>query len=218
MLLEEKIVFKTARGMKLSGMLLYLGSNIQDVVIFSHGTGSNKNSIRNRQIADKLLDNGMASFLFDFTGHGESDGLMEQSTQEQQADDLISAIDFIEEQNIFKPGCIGVNGSSTGGTVALQVAAEDARIQVLAVRVPRNYNINKSLSTINCPTLILQGSEDHIVLPEAIEIFHALKCPRTFHLVQGAGHLFDEQPEYMQEMIDVTTEWFTRWFAELCED
>lgn len=216
-MIEEDVAFKTSRGLKLAGALLAPDEKLHDAVVFAHGTGSSKSSPRNRGIAERLLDAGIASFLFDFTGHGDSDGIMDQSTQDQQVDDLISAVDFLSAQVFFEPRFIGVNGSSTGGTAAIQSAAEDSRIQVMVLRVPRNYDVLASAEIVEAPTLIVQGSEDHVVLPEAEEIYAALKCPKELHIVQGAGHLFDETPQFFEEMSDSTSGWFENWFAQLGE-
>jgi putative phosphoribosyl transferase len=216
-MVEEEVTFKTSRGLKLSGALLAPDEKMHDVVVFAHGTGSSKASPRNRGIAERLLDAGIASFLFDFTGHGTSDGIFEQSTQDQQFDDLISALDFLDEQAFVQARFIGVNGSSTGGTAAIRAAAEDARIQVMVLRVPRNLGILEFVPMIQAPTLILQGSEDKVVLPEAMEIYEALRCPKELHIVRNAGHLFDEKPEYLREMNEATCEWFVKWFEKLRE-
>lgn len=217
-MIEERVHFKTSRGLKLSGALLAPDEMLRDVVVFAHGTGSDKASPRNRGIAEQLLDAGIASFLFDFTGHGESDGLPEQSTQDQQFDDLTSAVDFITSQSFFQTRFVGVNGSSTGGTVAIRAAAEDERITAMVLRVPRNFDILDLVPMVQAPTLIVQGSEDAIVLPEAKEIYDALMCPKELHIVQGAGHLFDETPEYAQEMTDATCAWFEKCFKEISEE
>jgi dipeptidyl aminopeptidase/acylaminoacyl peptidase len=218
LMIEETVTFRTSRGLKLSGALLAPDEKLRDVVIFAHGTGSSKSSPRNRGIAEALLDAGITSFLFDFTGHGESDGLFEQSTQDQQFDDLICALDWVDSQAFVETRFIGINGSSTGGTAAVRAAAEDPRIQVMVLRVPRDYEIVRYVPLVEAPTLILQGSEDEIVLPEAKEIYEALTCPKELHIVKGAGHLFDEQPRYTREMISATCGWFTRWFTELAEE
>lgn len=214
---EEEVIFKTSRGLKLSGVFLAQDKGLQDVVIFAHGTGSSKSSPRNRGIAECLLKHGMASFLFDFTAHGDSDGIAEQSTQDQQFDDLISALDFVSSQPIVQTRFIGVSGSSTGGTAAIHASAEDTRIQAMVLRVPRNFSILQYAPEVQAPTLIVQGSEDQIVLPESKEIYEALTCPKELHIIEGAGHLFGEKPEYMSEMTEVTCGWFEKWFAKLAE-
>ena len=216
-MLEEAITFKTSRGLKLSGALLAPDESVHDVVVFAHGTGSNKSSPRNRGIAERLLNGGIASFLFDFTGHGESDGIMEQSTQDQQFDDLISALDLLTSQTFFESRFIGINGSSTGGTVAIHAAAEDPRVQVMVLRVPRNHEVMGFVPMVEAPTLILQGSEDEVVLPEAKEIYERLQCTKELHIVEEAGHLFDEKPEYIEEMNDATCAWFEMWFGKLSQ-
>ena len=217
-MIEERVHFKTSRGLKLSGALLAPDETLHDVVVFAHGTGSNQSSPRNRGIAEQMLDAGIASFLFDFTGHGASDGLPEQSTQDQQFDDLTSALDFITSQPFFQTRFVGVNGSSTGGTVAIRAAAEDERIAAMVLRVPRSYEISNLVPLVTCPTLVVQGDRDEIVLPEAKEIYEALTCPKELHIVEGAGHLFDETPGYFQEMTDATCAWFEKWFRQLNEE
>jgi len=216
-MIEEEVVFKTSRGLKLSGVFLAVENELQDVVVFAHGTGSSKSSPRNRGIADRLLKGGIASFLFDFTAHGESDGMPEQSTQDQQYDDLISAMDFLDLQTLVQTRYIGAHGSSTGGTVAIRAASEDPRIQAMVLRVPRNIDIAQYAPLVQAPTLVLQGSEDNVVLPEAIEIYEALQCEKELHLIEGAGHLFDEKPEYLEEMTRASCEWFQKWFNKLSE-
>jgi len=216
-MIEEEVFLKTSRGLKLSGMLLSPDEKLRDVVVFAHGTGSSKSSPRNRGIAESLLDAGIASFLFDFTGHGQSDGIFEQSTQDQQFDDLISALDWLDDQVFVQTRFIGVNGSSTGGTAAIHAATEDPRIQAMVLRVPRSIGIMEFVPLIKAPTLVLQGSNDEIVLPEALEIYEALQCEKELHIVQGAGHLFDEKPQYLKEMTASTVEWFVRWFRKLAE-
>ena len=217
-MIEEKVHFKTSRGLKLSGALLAPDEKLHDVVVFAHGTGSNRSSPRNRGIAEELLAAGIASFLFDFTGHGESDGLPEQSTQDQQFDDLTSALDFITSQSLFLTRFVGINGSSTGGTVAIRAAAEDERVIAMVLRVPRNYEVLDFAPLVKAPTLVIQGSEDQIVLPESKEIYEALTCEKELHIVQGAGHLFGETPAYFDEMTNATCAWFEKWFTQFGEE
>jgi len=214
-MIEEEVTFRTSRGLKLAGALLSPDETLRDVVVFAHGTGSSKASPRNRGIAERLLDHGIASFLFDFTGHGESDGIPEQSTQDQQFDDLVSAIDFLSSQVYVETRFVGVNGSSTGGTVAVRAAAEDPRVQVMVLRVPRSLGILQYAPAVLAPTLIVQGSEDEVVLPEAKDIYEALGSTKELHILKGAGHLFDEKPRYLREMTDVTCAWFEQWFGKL---
>lgn len=217
-MIEEEVRFKTSRSFRLSGVLLAPDSGLHDVVVFAHGTGSDKSSPRNRGIAERLLDAGIGSFLFDFTGHGQSDGLFGQSTMDQQFDDLISALDFLDSQTYVQTRFIGVHGSSTGGTTAIHAASEDARIQVMVLRVPRNYDVLQFAPLVQAPTLIIQGSKDEIVLPESTTIYDALQCPKEMRIIKGAGHLFDEKPKYLAEMSEAACEWFVTWFGKVGED
>lgn len=92
-----RLLFKTSRGFALSGRLLTPASpGPHPVVVVAHGLGSGKDSPRNQAVAQALVRLGFAAFLFDFTGHGESEGRPEDSTPEQQVDDLVAAIDALE--------------------------------------------------------------------------------------------------------------------------
>jgi alpha-beta hydrolase superfamily lysophospholipase len=216
-MIEEEITFKTSRALKLAGALLSPDETLRDIVVFAHGTGSSRSSPRNRGIAERLLDHGIASFLFDFTGHGQSDGIPEQSTQDQQFDDLISALDFVSSQVFVETRFVGVNGSSTGGTAAIRAAAEDPRVQVMVLRVPRSFGVLQYAPDVRAPTLIVQGSEDEIVLPEAQEIYAALGCTKELQIIKGAGHLFDEKPRFLRQMTDATCQWFEQWFSKIAD-
>ena len=101
-----------------------------------------------------------------------------------------------------------MNGSSTGGTVAIRAAAEDPRIQAMVLRVPRSFGVLQYAPAVKAPTLVVQGSEDKIVLPEAMEIYEALRCEKELCLIKGAGHLFDEKPRFLKQMTDATCAWF----------
>src|SRR3990172_4571340 len=136
--MEASIEFRNNRGLRLSGILRCPRERGKPgalpVVVFAHGWGSSKRSQRNLAIADALVREGIAAFLFDFSGHGESEGDQRSVTLEDQIDDLRCAIDCVQAREGLGP--IGVAGSSSGGAVALEGAATDARIRALVLRAP----------------------------------------------------------------------------------
>src|SRR3989338_2042398 len=101
---EEKVTFRNKDGIILCGIIKKPYQNNSKnkknqkfpVVVFSHGLNSGKDSSRNNAIADSLLGKGIGSFLIDFTGHGESEGLISADLVNQQVNDLEAAINFIE--------------------------------------------------------------------------------------------------------------------------
>lgn len=195
------IEFKNSLGYTLVGNL-NKPKNAGAIVIFAHGLHSGKHSSRNNAIAEALNKKGIAVFLIDFTGHGDSDGTMYEVTVEQMADDLKCAIDHIAKD--FKR--IGISGSSLGGTVALLEASTDNRITAMVLRAPPSKGYYRYAKKIKIPVMILQGSEDIGILAEARTLIESLAGEKKLDLIKGASHLFEG---YTDEMVKRTVDWFT---------
>jgi fermentation-respiration switch protein FrsA (DUF1100 family) len=94
--METPLKLKNRHGLSLAAVLLVPdGAKAPPVVAFAHGWGSSKASPRNREIADALVDAGIAAFLFDFTGHGDSEGDANATGLREQSEDLTDALDFL---------------------------------------------------------------------------------------------------------------------------
>src|SRR3954449_3287230 len=97
------------------------------VVLFAHGSGSGRQSPRNRFVARQLRDAGLATLLVDllteeeeaadqYTGHLRFDiGLL--------AERLVGATDWLAEDRRTAGLSVGYFGASTGGGAALVAAA-----------------------------------------------------------------------------------------------
>src|SRR3990170_318766 len=64
--------------------------------VFAHDREHDADAARNWSTAGELCAAGFAAFLFDFTGHGESEGAPEDRTPAQEAEDLGAALDTLE--------------------------------------------------------------------------------------------------------------------------
>lgn len=205
--MKEKIWFKNRRGLKLCAYLMHQDNAAKvPVVIFAHGLYSNKDSSRNYRIAEKLLSNNFASLLIDFSGHGESEGILEDDFLSQQLDDLDALLDQVQTLDVIDKQRIGVNGSSTGGIVAMVKSINDDRIKVLCLRAPPSQGFHGFAAQVKVPTLIIQGEMDPL-LQENKRLFDLLTCEKKFELVKGAGHLF-EDPKLEEQMAKITVDWF----------
>ncbi len=210
--MDRKVSFRNRRGLRLVGILkrLQAGEDLS-VVVFAHGLHSSKESPRNTEIAQGLVEAGLAAFLMDFTGHGESEGREGDATVEVLAGDISSAVDFLGSAEGIDPTRIGVCGSSLGGTAALAAAARDQRIKALVLRsapVEGYYALGEKIAI---PTLIVQGEADPI-LAESRELFRHLRGERRLELIKGAGHLY-ERPEELRRAREAIVGWFRRWLA-----
>jgi len=207
----RRLSFPNYLGWRLSGELMLAGPGAP-LVVFSHGMYSGKDSPRNREVAAALLARGLSAFLFDYTGHGDSEGSLEDSTLERQVGDLGSALDYLQEELAGRLGPLGVSGSSTGGTVALLRAARDDRIRALVVRSVRDYGVSEVAGLVEAPTLVIVGEEDTGVVPEAKHIYAALGGIKNLLVVPGADHLFSG-PGQMRQVTEATVSWFARYLT-----
>jgi predicted phosphoribosyltransferase/dienelactone hydrolase len=207
---QETLRFENETGLQLVGILLQPdGVARPPVVVFAHGWGSSKASPRNRAIAEALVRVGIAAFLFDFTGHGESEGDAEASTLEDQAADLLSAFELLTAR--ADSGPLGLAGSSSGGAVAIAVAARDPRVKALVLRAPSDASQRRLAARIDAPTLVVQGERDPLSERNRA-LAEALHCEHRLCSVAGAGHLFDE-PGTFDVALRETVTWFGQHLA-----
>ena len=123
-----EIFFENDAGRRLAASLeLPDGEGPFPVVVFAHGFNSGRFSGRNRVIAECLLEQGVAALLIDFTGHGDSEGTIEDATVDRMVADLAAAVDFLDARPELDSRRIGVSGSSSGGIVTVRFASRDRR-------------------------------------------------------------------------------------------
>lgn len=167
------------------------------VVLFAHGTGSDRHSRRNRFVAEELYGAGFAVLLADMPTAG----------------DLFDAITFLqrhEETGVLK---LGIFGASTGGAAALMAAAEwpDA-VSAVVSRGGRPDLVEGALGHVRCPTLLIVGGADGVVVEINRHAHDQLRCERELEIIPGAGHLFEE-PGALQTVAELTCDWFTRYLV-----
>jgi putative phosphoribosyl transferase len=188
-----RVSFKSSRGYRLAGeLLLPEGAGPHPAVAFAHGWGSSKASPRNRAAAEALRDAGIAALLFDFTGHGESEGSEEESTLAQQADDLRAALDLLQARNELDARRLGVAGASSGGAAALQVAATDPRVRALALRSANPAGAEAAAARVRVPTLLVVGERDVATRAANEALAARLAGLQRLEVVDRGDHLFED--------------------------
>ena len=205
-----RVSFKNSLGRELAGLLLVPASGgPHPVVVFAHGWGSGKDSPRNRAVAHALRAEGFAAFLFDFTGHGDSGGTLEESTPAQQVDDLGAALDLLEALGDVDGGRMGVVGASSGAAVALLRAAEDARIRALVLRSANPEGAEAAAPRVKAPALLIVGEHDAPIRILNEELLRHLGGPRRLEVVPAGDHLFAE-PAALRQASALTVGWFKK--------
>jgi putative phosphoribosyl transferase len=206
-----RVSFKNSRGRDLVGHLLVSGGDRRPpVIVVAHGWGSGKHSPHNRLIAETLLEHGIACFLFDFTGHGESEGKQEDCTVAQQTDDLAAAVDVLTTLDEVDSRRVGLIGVSSGAAGALRAAARDTRIHALALCSATLAGAEDDLPRITTPTLLVLGEADAPIQAQNEILLGRLAGPGRLETIPS--DLF-EDPDATVRASGLMAEWFRRHLA-----
>lgn len=185
------------------------------VVLFAHGSGSGRHSARNRQVATRLQQAGIATLLFDLLTAPEED--VDARTREHRFDialltrRLEDATAWAAQQPALKGMPIGYFGASTGSAAALIAAAQlGARVSAVVSRGGRTDLAGPAvLAAVLAPTLLIVGGDDREVERLNEQALAQMQCTRRMASVSGAGHLFEE-PGALEAVGDLAAAWFSR--------
>ena len=204
-----------ADGGRLDGDLV-VPDRATGVVLFAHGSGSSRLSPRNRQVALALNRAGFATLLLDLLMPDEE--LADKRSAQYRFDigllsrRLVGAVDWLD-QNGAVPRPVGLFGASTGAAAALIAAAERPdRVQAVVSRGGRPDLAGARLADVRCPTLLVVGGADDVVLDLNRQAMERLACPKRLEVVPGATHLFEE-PGALEQVARLAAEWFSHSLA-----
>jgi predicted phosphoribosyltransferase/dienelactone hydrolase len=182
------------------------------VVVFAHGSGSSRTSIRNRRVARLLDDAGLATLLVDLLTEDEE--LRDADTARLRFDiELLSArlaaiVSWTRHQPALSRLPLGLFGASTGAAVALAAAAFDPdTVSAVVSRGGRPDLADELLEQVQAPTLFIVGGLDRQVLELNEQAARRLHCEHRVEVVPGATHLFEEG-DSLDRVADLAAGWF----------
>lgn len=123
----QPVSFHGEAGVTLRGW--YAPSRNRAAVVLTHGSGGDRRDVLAE--AGVLSAGGFGVLLFDWPGHGESEGEVDWSASERAA--LVAAVDYLAKQPDVDPARLGGVGFSMGGFTMTQVAAVDQRLRAVAL-------------------------------------------------------------------------------------
>jgi len=132
--MRRKFFFPSYEEIKICGFLSNPTSSLDTLITIScHGFLSSKESRTNTALEKKLSKTGLSILMFDFFGHGESEGDFAELTISESVDDVLSAIAFLKQSGYTR---IGLVGSSFGGMASLLAAPKTTDLVFLALKSP----------------------------------------------------------------------------------
>jgi pimeloyl-ACP methyl ester carboxylesterase len=184
------------------------------VVLFAHGSGSSRNSPRNRFVAEELRFGGLGTLLIDLLTP-EEEAVDEQTSElrfdiELLAARVVDAMHWLAADDSTRKLPLGLFGASTGAGAALVAAArEPDRIRGVVSRGGRPDLAGEWLPNVQAPTLLIVGARDEPVIELNEQAKAQMTAPVELVIVRRATHLFEE-PGTLEEVARLTRDWFVR--------
>lgn len=198
--------------------ILHIPPHAKSIVLFAHGSGSSRFSVRNQYVAGILHQANIATLLFDLLTPDEE--ALDEFTREHRfniellASRLISATDWLLQQTLIQHLVIGYFGASTGAAAALQAAAKrQAIVKAVVSRGGRPDLAGKALADVKAPTLLIVGSLDTEVIALNKHAMQAMHSITKLEIVSGATHLFEENGT-LDEAAKLARDWFVKYTME----
>jgi putative phosphoribosyl transferase len=179
------------------------------VIIFSHGSGSSRFSVRNRFVAAHLNKNHFATLLMDLLTPAEDHEYRNRFDIDLLTDRLVLTTAYLQTLPELAAYPIGYFGASTGAASALKASARFGE-QIFAVvsRGGRPDLAEESLVEVRSPVLLIVGSLDLDVITLNKQALDGLRKEKKMVIVKGASHLFEERGK-LEEVAVLAEEWFS---------
>lgn len=188
------------------------------LVLFSHGSGSSRNSPRNTYVASILEKHGLATFLFDLLTEKEDSIYETRFNIDLLTERLIKVTEWITLNPGLQKLPVGYFGASTGAASALRAAAHFGdRVIAVVSRGGRPDMALNDLEKVTAATLLLVGGWDQQVIKLNRQAYSKLKCTRKLEIIPEATHLFEESGKLDQVAL-LSTKWFVKWFKNKNEN
>jgi fermentation-respiration switch protein FrsA (DUF1100 family) len=121
---HEEVAFQSRDGLTLRGWFIP-AEEPRGTIVFCHGHGGSMDP--DIEYAPILHDNGYDVLMFDFRGHGRSEGQRVSMGYHERLD-LLGAVDYLRSRGIDR---VGVLGFSMGGAVAISTAPQSEAIRAV---------------------------------------------------------------------------------------
>lgn len=193
--------------------LLAVPDGAAGVVVFAHGSGSDRYSRRNRFVAESLREAGLGTLLFDLLTLEEADDRDKVFDVGLLAERLAAATNWLQDRPGPENDWIGYFGASTGAAAALRAAtAPGVKVRALVSRGGRPDLAAEDLSNVRTPTLLIVGERDDPVLDLNYDAQRHLGGPNRLVIVPGATHLFEERGA-LESVAELSRDWFNEYLG-----
>ncbi|HEX7178632.1 MAG TPA: dienelactone hydrolase family protein [Nitrososphaeraceae archaeon] len=199
------------------------------LVLFAHGSGSNRISYRNQIVAKKLNEFGIGTLLFDLLTDEEQQSdsrtqkimckipgiMLNKFNIHLLTERLLGVTDYVVDNPDTKNLNIGYFGSSTGAAAALIAASKNSDIKAIVTRSGRVDLVeNIFVHDIIVPTMFIVGGNDKEIIEINKNMINKLTNIRykKLEIITGASHLFEEQEKLIEAGV-LASNWFRKFIT-----
>ena len=229
---ERRLAF-TCDGLRIEAVLHRPHTDAAPVVIGSHGLFSDGDSPKQLALAHALNEQGIAFLRLDHRGCGRSEGAFDAvTTLDGRVNDLVAAVGVLKGA-LGDPFCLGLFGSSLGGSTCLAAASELKPARMVTLAAPADsrsllararqassadlppvfasdalqFDLSDRLAAID-NLLVIHGEADEVVpVAHARRIYAASREPKRLLINPGGDHRVTD-PDHQQAFIQACRDWF----------
>lgn len=215
---QHKLLAPTAISVPVNGLMLEgeleSPAGAKGLVIFAHGSGSDRFSPRNTTVARRLRTRSLATLLVDLLTEEEDANYETRFDIDLLTERLTAITDWAYHDERTRDLPVGYFGASTGAAAALLAAygSEDV-VRAVVSRGGRVDLADKVLDKLTVPTALIVGQNDFGVLEINEEAFLRLKGKKQLSVVPRATHLFEESGA-LERVAILAAEWFNEYLGE----
>ncbi len=191
------------------------GGGPYPAAIFIHALDSDARSSRNIPISRRLAKRGIIGVRMSLTGHGASEGTMEQATDVQSLQDLHAVFQAVQRLHEVDPNRIGIVGSGEGALIALHYAARFPNaIKALVIRGPVLGNESEAAHQVTAPTLLIHAEHD-TALVECVNLLdRELLVTHEVLRIPDSNRMFSD-PISRELMVNASVQWMADHLAAI---
>lgn len=209
----NQLVLIRGEEVSLEGELV-IPQDPKGLILFVHGSGSSRHSPRNQFVAESLQASGFGTLLFDLLTAAEEQEYDLRFNIPFLTQRLMVAIHWLKVYPAFSDLPVGFFGASTGAAAALCAAAElKDEVRCVVSRGGRPDLAQEYLPQIKCPTLLIVGGKDELVLDLNRQALRGLSGPKKLAIVPRATHLFEEEGA-LERVAELAVDWFDHYLIE----
>lgn len=204
-----KNIYIPINGAKIRSTI-YKPPEANTIVFVSHGPGSGRFNLRNKQLANQLYDAGYSTLLIDWLKIKQIEESNGGFDELKMAKIIGKIIHWIKNNRDFNHLSTAIYGSNIGAAAALIMASEmDDLIQAVISKNGRLELAESYLKNVKTPTFIAVGKNDKHLLEQNIQAYEKLNCPKNLEVVSGICP-FLEEPKQVEKVGKMAINWIDK--------